>query len=120
MLGGRPRHFQDAEELQKRVDEYFDQAEKVTLTGLALFLGFESRQSVYDYEKDGRFSYTIKKARLKVENYYEEHLLSDKATGAIFALKNFGWVDNKNVNITNEKPIFNGIDLDVSKDNSAG
>lgn len=117
---GRPRHFDNEEELSEKINEYFAQAGKVTLTGLALYLGFESRQSVYDYEKDGRFSYTIKKARLRVENHYEEHLLSDKATGAIFALKNFGWADNQNLNLKTEQPIFTGIDLSVPKDNGSG
>lgn len=67
--------------------------EPPTITGLALFLGFASRQSFYDYEKDGLFSYAIKRARLKIESQYEKALHYNNPTGAIFALKNFGWSD---------------------------
>lgn len=104
MAGGRPAHFDNAEELKIEADKYFESIKDVeypTVTGLALYLGFESRQSVYDYEKNGEFSYIIKRARLMVENGYEKELRSDKPTGAIFALKNMGWVDKQEVESTN-------------------
>jgi hypothetical protein len=63
------------------------------MTGLALALGFCSRQSLYDYEGKDAFSYTIKVARLRIENSYEEHLFTKSCTGAIFGLKNLGWSD---------------------------
>lgn len=123
MAGGRPSHFNTAEELQECVDTYFTwikgvfeiqevenefgklvkekvwarDPEPPTITGLALFLGFESRQSIYDYEKNGQFSYTVKEARLRVENGYEKALMSKNSTGAIFALKNFGWSDKQEI-----------------------
>lgn len=100
MAGGRPAHFDNADELKTEVDKYFNSIEGVehpTVTGLALYLGFESRQSVYDYEKNGEFSYIVKRARLMVENGYEKDLRSDKPTGAIFALKNMGWTDKQEV-----------------------
>ena len=43
----------------------------LSITGLALWLGFESRQSFYDYEKKDGFTYTIKRARALIENEYE-------------------------------------------------
>ena len=46
-----------------------------------------------DYQHKDDFSDTIKKAKLRVENYYEERLMTTTPTGAIFALKNFGWSD---------------------------
>jgi hypothetical protein len=117
---GLHKKYETVEMLEKEIEKYFQSNKgKITITGLALFLGFESRQSIYDYEKDGVFSYTIKKARLRVENHYENELLGVHTSGAIFALKNFGWADNQNVNIKTEQPIFQGIDLDVPKDNSA-
>lgn len=67
--------------------------EPITITGLCLFLGFDSRQSFYDYEKREEFSYIIKKIRLLVENRYELALGTKEVTGAIFALKNMGWRD---------------------------
>ena len=126
---GRPRLFNTVEDLQNKVEEYFEYIkgefvwvtdsdengkpidkkqwerlpEPPTITGLAYFLGFESRQSIHDYEKNGEFSYTIKRARILVEKYYEMYLTSGNSpSGAIFALKNFGWVD-KTVNETDMK-----------------
>lgn len=87
----------DAEENEYQEKVYTREPEPPTITGLALYLGFESRQSLYDYEKKGEFSYTIKNARLRVENGYEKALHGRNATGAIFALKNFGWKDKTEV-----------------------
>lgn len=67
--------------------------EPATVTGLALYLGFCSRQSLYDYEKDAKFSYIIKKGKARIEHNYEKALHGEKPTGAIFALKNMGWDD---------------------------
>lgn len=106
---GRPPKFKTPEELQKKIDAYFkncpDRRQFVTkigevieipmptICGLCYYLGFESRQSFYDYEKEEKFSYTIKRARLFIEKEYEQLLQGNNCTGAIFALKNFGWVD---------------------------
>lgn len=119
--GGRQPQFQSNEILQQKVEQYFiyikgekkttgkgkdaitewvRYPENATISGLALFLGFESRQSFYDYEKNEEFSYTIKKARLRIESAYEQELLSRNATGAIFALKNFGWRDKQELEHT--------------------
>ena len=102
--GGRPAKFESITVLQDAIASYFVEGEekgKVSVTGLALFLGFDSRQSFYDYEnKGGEFSYTIKRARLQIEQHYEEALLSKNATGAIFALKNFGWRDKVEQELT--------------------
>lgn len=115
---GRPSVFNSPDEMKIKIDEYFtDCPDKrkvvtkegivvmpsITITGLCLFLGFESRQSFYDYEKKPEFSYIIKKARLCVERYYEQGLQLSTPTGSIFALKNMGWFDKSeidhNVNI---------------------
>lgn len=85
--------FNNAEDLQAKVDAYFETADKLTITGLALHLGFCDRQSLYDYEEKEEFSCIIKKARLKVENGYEFNLHGNAPTGSIFALKNMGWKD---------------------------
>lgn len=107
---GRPLMFENPSELNEKVNEYFSQCDEdhdpYTITGLALFLGFESRQSFYDYEERGEFSYTIKRARLRVENGYEKKLHGNNPTGPIFALKNFGWVDKTNLDHTS-----NGKDI---------
>lgn len=110
MAGGRPRHYETPEELQAAVDGYFthieEKKEPATVTGLALHIGFESRQSIYDYEEDGQFSYIIKNARLRVECEYEKRLsASQSPTGAIFALKNMGWKDKTEQEIHGAMPV---------------
>jgi hypothetical protein len=96
MAAGRPRKYKTANQLQKAVDEYWDNlVGPPTVTGLALALGFADRRSFYDYEQNGEFSYTIKRARTQVENFAEQRLYSSQPAGAIFALKNFGWSDKQ-------------------------
>lgn len=96
---GRPRIYDTPDELEKAVNQYFDETDyqDITITGLAFHLGFESRQSFYDYEKNEAFSYIIKRARLRVEMQYELRLGNQSPTGAIFALKNMGWKDKQEV-----------------------
>lgn len=106
MAGGRPRKYNTAEELQEAIDAYFEETKDVTITGLALFLGFESRQSLYDYAEQEQFSYIIKRAKFKVEHAYELRLInSSSPTGAIFALKNMGWKDKTEREITTPQGI---------------
>jgi len=82
------------------VEKWERPPEPITITGLCLFLGFESRQSFYDYEEREEFSYLIKKCRLLVENRYEKALGTKEVTGAIFALKNMGWKDKVETGFT--------------------
>lgn len=119
---GRPALFKSPEQLQKKIDQYFKEGckkkkkpikigndikmmdvEIPTISGLAYFLGFESRQSFYDYENKPDFSYTIKRARLFIEKEYEEQLHEGNVTGAIFALKNMGWVDAKQIDLQDKR-----------------
>lgn len=72
-----------------------------TVTGLALALD-TSRQTLLEYENEveGRekanpkFADTIKKAKVKIENFNERMLYNPSPVGTIFNLKNnFGWKD---------------------------
>lgn len=115
---GRPRKYDNVEALQKEVDAYFEwckgekseqsyideygltqyiyerEPEPYTITGLALYLGFVSRQSMHDYiDRGDEFSYVIKAALSRVEHGYERRLSGTAPTGAIFALKNMKWKD---------------------------
>src|SRR5690625_2408184 len=92
----RPLKYETPEELQIAVDEYFNGNDRATLSGLALHLGFESRQTLYNYGERDEFLDIIKKARMNVEATYEERLIYESnPTGVIFALKNMGWDDKK-------------------------
>lgn len=111
---GRPRMYDSPEELQKKIDEYFDigcNTRKIfagpkdnpieitvkipTITGLVLYCGFCDRSSFYEYEQFPEFTDTIKNARTRIEQDYEEDLKKGLGAGAIFALKNFGWIDKQ-------------------------
>lgn len=61
-----------------------------TIAGLALFLGFNSRQDFDDYEVKGKFADVLKRARLRIEAMYEEKLYQQSSAGAVYALKNVG------------------------------
>lgn len=68
-----------------------------TITDLVLHCGFCNRQSFYDYEKIPEYSYTIKRARSRIESVYESLLQTSTPVGAIFALKNFDWKDKQEI-----------------------
>jgi hypothetical protein len=96
MPAGRPPIFETPEQLEDLIQAYFDEnEEKVTITGLAYYLGFESRQSIYDYKEKPEFTYILKRATLWIESQYELKLSGNAVTGSIFALKNMGWKDKQ-------------------------
>lgn len=103
--GGRPPKYNNAEEMQEKIDEYFKQCdeeyEPYTVTGLGLALNM-SRQDLINYSNKDEFFDTIKKAKARVENYLEKRLITNSsATGIIFNLKNnYGWKDKQeNINV---------------------
>lgn len=110
--------FSSADELDKLVDTFFKQLEgkkratqktvaaktvepkPATLTGLALHLGFHSRAQFEQYEKRGKYAAGLKRARLRIEAIYEKKLHQATFGGAVFALKNLGWVDKSDTKQT--------------------
>lgn len=96
--GGRPRKYESVVKLQAAIDEYFEVAPGYTITGLALHLGFTSRLALIANEGySEEFFYALKRAKLRIEMYYEQHLVETGAAGSIFALKNFGWSDKQEI-----------------------
>lgn len=113
---GRPPKYKNAAQLQRKIRKYFRDEEyykvkrlvktkegyeeievpKITITDLVIYLGFANRQSFYDLENQEEFSDTIKRARSFIEREYEAQL-DLNPTGAIFALKNFGWTDRQEI-----------------------
>ena len=133
--GGRPRKYRKVAALQKKINEYFVsgvtkrkvvvgpatkreviEIEVPTITGLILFCGFCNRASFYDLENDPKFSNTIKKARSRIEQVYEEQLHTASPTGAIFALKNFDWKDTKELSGPDGKPVTFRVVYEEGKD----
>lgn len=95
-MAGRPRKYESPEQMQQDIDKFFKLEQHPTICGLAIHLGFAQRKSLLDYEGYGdEFCNTIKKAKLRVEKWYETNLLGKHAGGAIFALKNFDWSDKQ-------------------------
>lgn len=101
-MAGRPLKFKTPGELQEKVDTYFDTCnqlgEPYTITGLALALD-TSRETLVNYEKKDTYFDTIKRAKLKCQNYAEKFLYTSRnVTGAIFNLKvNYGWQDKQTI-----------------------
>ena len=123
--GGRPPMYKSVEEMQKKIDEYFIDCEgeplldaegnpmidkygnpirtgvrPLTVTGLALALGFTSRQALLNYQEKEMFVDTITRAKAKVEQYAEERLFDrDGANGAKFSLANNfeGWREKQHI-----------------------
>lgn len=115
---GRPKKYTEVEIMQQKIDKYFlecnQKKEPYTITGLALALDLD-RKSINNYAKDDEFFPTIKKAKLKVENYLEKNLITGgNSTGTIFNLKNnFEWSDKQQIehsgNVNNP---FEGMSTD--------
>jgi hypothetical protein len=129
MKRGRPPKFKNPQDLEAKIKEYFDscwvdkvietenketgettttniryQDRPYTVAGLASYLGFLSRQSMWDYEQKEKFSYLIKEARIKIEMNVEEQLISGKnAAGPIFWLKNHAdYKDKQEVDVNHD------------------
>lgn len=99
--------FKTPEELEAKINAYFDNTpkEEWTWTGLALYLD-TNRQTLLNYSERPEFVDPIKKGLARVENGYEIDLKRHGRPGTIFALKNFDWKDRQEQDITSGgKPI---------------
>jgi hypothetical protein len=109
---GRPLKVPTPEEMDRLVEEYGAErlmdGKPVTLTGILRHLGLYSRATLGEYEKRDGFSEPVKRIRSLVETAYEERLHGANATGAIFALKNMGWSDKQEHELSGKDggPIF--------------
>ena len=78
--GGRPLKYETVEELDEAINKYFAERdmldEPYTITGLALALDVD-RRTLTNYSNKEEFFSTIKRAKLKVENYLEKRLIKD-------------------------------------------
>lgn len=143
MGAGRPPTFTNVKEMQILIDKYFKDCEgtvlkdkdenvildkygtpvvlgakPLTITGLALALGFTSRQALLNYQGKEEYFDTVKRAKLIVEQYAESRLFDkDGANGAKFALANNykGWAEKSEVAATNLNTNININEDDSSK-----
>lgn len=129
---GRPPRFKKKEELQKKIDDYFQECEGTllldkegrpvytekgalvyltapkppTVTGLALALGFLSRQALLNYQGKQEFHDTITRAKSYIEEYTERRLFDrDGVQGAKFSLMNNfrGWAEKQQTTLSREE-----------------
>lgn len=115
--GGRPPKFSNPKDMEAKIATYFEncpdkrvvyyEGTKIeipcpTISGLALFLGFVDRYSMYDYEKKPEFTNTIKRARAFITKIYEQLTHTGTCTGAIFMLKNYGYTDKTEIEHTGD------------------
>lgn len=124
---GRPPKYKTVAEMQEKIDAYFKDCEgklltdkygnyvfdkfgkpvitgarPITVTGLALALGFTSRQALLNYQGKEKFVDTITRAKARIEQYAEERLFDrDGANGAKFSLANNfkGWNEKAKVEV---------------------
>ena len=104
---GRPRAIDSPETFDMLVDSYIDMCkqanEPILLTGMILSLGLNSRESFYQYQDYPEFTDSVKRARMLIEMEYEKRLNSgSNAAAPIFALKNFGWTDKQEVDLSSQ------------------
>ena len=108
---GRPLKFQSVSELQKKIDSYFEDRDATgkpyTITGLALWLDASSRECLLNYQEKDDYFDTITRAKLRCQEYAESQLYTAKSSnGPIFALKNFGWSDAKQIDIQSTQKVI--------------
>lgn len=137
---GCPPRYKTPEEMQRVIDDYFSKCagelvrdadgyietdkhgkpivtneRPLTITGLALALGFNGRQALLNYEGKPEFVDTIKRAKSRIEQYAEERLFDkDGVNGAKFNLSNNfkGWSERQQIdsNVNLSPVVFVGSD----------
>lgn len=131
--------YKTKEEIQEKIDAYFEECKgtiltdaegspivdkygnvamigvrPLTITGLALALGFTSRQALLNYQAKEEFVDTIMRAKAQVERYAEERLFDkDGANGAKFSLSNNfeGWREKQQIEADVNSEVTINIEL---------
>lgn len=145
---GRPPKFKDVSEMKGLIDDYFADCEgkplldgdgqpvfdkrgnpilmgahPPTVTGLALALGFTSRQALLNYQAKAKFVDTITRAKSICEEYAERRLFDQQGcNGAKFSLiNNFkGWTEKQVVEADMKNQVTINIDLVDDEEEDGG
>lgn len=92
----RPPIFETADQFTEVAEKYFSEREAkdkpFTVNGLALALGM-TRETLLRYAEKQGFSDAVKAVRARLEDHWESRLAGPNAAGTIFWLKNQGWSD---------------------------
>jgi hypothetical protein len=107
--GGRPRLYDNPEDLLEKAFEYFEWADetqkgKYAEAELRLYVGFLHRESWREYKNNPKFTDTIYIIEAMLEGDLEKKLMWAGSTqGAIFKLKNkHGWKEEQHNNNVNQ------------------
>ncbi len=110
----RPLKFATPADFDLMVDLYVTSCEEknepLTIPGLALFLGFADKSSLYHYQHREAFTDSVKRARTLIEEATVKRSMGSHAAGAIFALKNMGYSDRQNVRVDPIQIVISGAD----------
>ena len=87
------------QELRERIEVRSGEV-KQKLERLMLMAIESSCSALDEYAQRPEFLNSVKKAKLRVEMEYEKALHSRNPSGPIFALKNFGWTDKQDVELS--------------------
>ena len=125
---GRPFYFKSEEELESKINEYWDYCElnerPKTYSGLAYYLGV-TRQTLFNYGNREKYAHIIERAKACIEMDTEERLqiAGQPTAGIIFSLKNNfeGWSDKHEIKAdveanNNNKVSFNNLTTDEIKE----
>jgi len=98
-----PKFRFDHDTLTKKIDKFFvdTPVDDITITGLCIYLNI-NKDTFYEYAKRAEFKDVLDMARLKVEHAYELSLRHYGRAGDIFALKNFGWRDKQELDLSSK------------------
>jgi len=115
---GRPPEYDNPEKMANKLAEYLQYEDTLkrpdsysgngkgvyTLSGAALFLGFASRQSMYDYEnKSTEFAYILNRFRLFLTHWNEQKMYwGGTFPAAQFWLKNWGGYSDESTQNVNQ------------------
>lgn len=146
MAIGSPPKYKKPEEMQIVIDRYFEECQgkpllgddgdvildkygkpiminehPPTVTGLALALGFTSRQALLNYQAKPSFVDTVTRAKSRCEEYAESRLYDrDGANGAKFSLSNNfrGWREKGDseilLTVTEDDPITKALKAEMN------
>ena len=138
---GRPLLFETEEELQKKIDDYFNscfrplldkenklvkddkneiilvQFKPFTICGLAYHL-HTNRQTLLNYQNKERYFDIVMRAKERCEQYAEEMLFNrDSARGAQFVLNTSykNWIEKREIETKNENITTVKQQIDITK-----
>lgn len=115
---GRPPKYESPEEFVKKLAEYINYEDEIkgvdpktgqgkglyTLEGAALYLGFATRDSMYDYDKKEDFTYIVSRFRLFITDWNVKKLYwGGTFMAAQFWLKNWGGYTDETTQNQNQR-----------------